>query len=128
METKKSWKRFWVGGWLLILFLFLCVIFLSASPLFAQKQGLSKFSGKDIIPGRYIVVLRDHVQDPAFAAGTMARSHRFSVDHVYSRALKGFSAKFSNAALRVLERNPDVASIEPDRRVYAVAQTIPTGV
>jgi subtilisin family serine protease len=84
--------------------------------------------GKDIIPGHYIVVLRDHVQDPAFVAEKIARYHRFTLGHVYRRALKGFSARIPDVRLEAIARDPDVAFIEPDRWVHVVQQTIPTGV
>lgn len=128
MKIKKIWMRLEKSGSLLILLLFLTVIFLSASAAFARKQGQPKRVDRDIIPGRYIVVLRDHVQDPAFVAEDIARYHRFSLGHVYKKALKGFSARIPDALLVAVATDPDVAFIEPDRWVYAVGQEIPTGV
>ncbi len=128
MKMRKSWKGLKKSGSLLMLFLFFCIFSLSASAAFAQNQGLPKRMGKDIIPGHYIVVLRDYVQDPAFVAEKIARYHRFTLGHVYKRALKGFSARIPDVRLEAVARDPDVAFIEPDRWVYAVQQTIPTGV
>jgi subtilisin family serine protease len=128
MKMRKSLKGLRKSRSLLMLFLFFCVLSVSASAAFAQMQGLPKRMGNDIIPGHYIVVLRDHVQDPDFVAENIARYHRFTLGHVYKRALKGFSARIPGARLEAVARDPDVAFIEPDRWVYAVQQTIPTGV
>src|SRR5262249_26520712 len=50
------------------------------------------------------------------------------LQHIYTAALKGFSARVPEAALALLESDPDVAYVEPDRYVEAFAQTLPTGI
>ena len=63
--------------------------------------------------GRYIVTLRDSVSDPA----AVARAHsRFGahVSHVYSHALKGYSASLPQALLTMLASDSRVQSIERD--------------
>jgi subtilisin family serine protease len=63
--------------------------------------------------GRYIVTLRDSVSDPS----AVARAHaRFGarVTHVYSHALKGYSASLPQALLAVLANDPRVANVERD--------------
>ena len=77
----------------------------------------------DVIPGRYIVVLRDGVD----ASGLAAR-HGVRPDVTYGHALNGFAGAVSPAALARLRADPNVAFIEPDRIVTAFDQTLPTGV
>ncbi|UCD80046.1 MAG: S8 family serine peptidase [Desulfobacterales bacterium] len=101
---------------------------LTASLSIAQRDKPRQITEQVVAPDRYIVRLRDYVQDPPAAAHDLARRHRFAVGHVYRRVLRGFSARMPQAVARILERHPDVAYIEPDRKYYAIAQTLPTGV
>ena len=78
--------------------------------------------------GRYIVTLRSDVADPGAEASALGRAHRFTADHVYQYALKGFSAAIPGSALAGLRRNPLVVSIELDQPVQADAQTMPPGI
>ena len=81
------------------------------------------------LPGRYIVVFNDNVPDPAAAAAELGRARGFTVNHVYQFALKGFSATLPDAALAALQRNPQVAYIEPDQYAEAFDHiTDPTGI
>ena len=119
----------------LLLSLFLCVILITALPASAKEQENPKKPDKpdkDIIPGQYIVVLRDSVQDPDFSAGEVAKRHRFNLDGVYTKALKGFYARIPDSAVEAVAQDPDVASVEPDRMVYTaqqvLPQVVPTGV
>lgn len=77
----------------------------------------------DIVPGRYIVVLRDGVDASEFAA-----RHGVRPDVTYGHALNGFAGALSPAALARLGAGPEVLLIEPDRIVTAFDQTLPTGV
>lgn len=77
----------------------------------------------DVIPGHYIVVLRESVDASAFAAG-----HGLRPDVTYGHALNGFAASLSPAAVARLQSDPSVMSVEPDRIVSITDQTIPTGV
>ena len=81
-----------------------------------------------VVPGRYIVVLRDDVGDPRAAANALARTHGLGLGLVYSSALKGFSASIPERALDALARDPRIDYIEADQWVQAFAQTVPTGV
>lgn len=77
--------------------------------------------------GQYIVVLHDGA--PAAAvAGEHARRYGASVGHVYSHALQGYSARLSDAAVRRLAADPQVAWVQPDGEVSIDAQTTPTGI
>ena len=74
------------------------------------------------IPDRYIVVFEeDAVRDVPAAAAEMARMHGARLDHVYERALKGFSAVMSEGRARALARDPRVAWVEEDGEVQLVA-------
>lgn len=77
-----------------------------------------------MVADSYIFVFRDHVapgQTRAVAeqAAANAGGH---VTHVYSHAIKGFSAKMSaTAAARLAANNPNIASYEADKIVRIVA-------
>ena len=62
-------------------------------------------------------------------ARAVAQEYGLGITHVYDAALAGFAAQVPNeAALRRLQRDPRVASVEPDRRVEAFADDFPLGV
>lgn len=77
---------------------------------------------------RYIVVFEDTVANPAAVADEMARQHGFSAELVYQHALKGFAATIPVGRVEALARDPRVAFVEADQLVWALAQTVPTGV
>ncbi len=84
-----------------------------------------------VVPGRYIVVLRDDVADARAAALALAATHGLDLRFIYTAALKGFSAGFSEQAAAALARDPRVDFVEPDRTVslFAHAGTAtPTGI
>ena len=58
----------------------------------------------------------------------LERRHGFRADHVYSATVRGFAARLSARQIDELEQNPDVAMVEPDGTMSAVAQTVPWGV
>jgi subtilisin family serine protease len=69
------------------------------------------------IPGEYIVTFASSVSDSRGLANALLSQHGGSLRHVYSAALKGFSANLSDAAVAALVRNPQIARIEPDALV-----------
>ncbi len=69
----------------------------------------------DVIPGRFIITLRDGVNPSAVAAEHGARP-----DFVYSRVLNGFAGPISEAARSGLMRDARVLRIEPDGIARAV--------
>jgi len=75
------------------------------------------------IPGRYIVVLKQGV-----APGAVAKKHGVAPDVAYKSALNGFAGPASAKQAKGLAKDPRVLSVEPDRVVRALAQTLPTGV
>jgi CSLREA domain-containing protein len=78
----------------------------------------------DIIPGRYIVVLKKSGSPSAVAARQGLRPQV-----VYESAVRGFAGSFSDKAIRRLRADPSVLLVEPDR-VATVddAQTLPFGI
>jgi len=79
----------------------------------------AKTSSADI-PGQYVVVFESSVANPGQQAQALARRHNGSVGFVYEHALKGFSIQAPAQAAEALKKNPMIASVEPDRRVYAI--------
>ena len=69
------------------------------------------------IPGRYIVVFKDSVGNPAAESNGMARAAGGQLLHVYTSAIKGFAATLPAAALPGLRNNPNVDYIEQDQTV-----------
>ena len=64
----------------------------------------------------------------AGAVQDLERRRGFRAEHVYSAALRGFSARLSAAQIAELENDPNVAAVEPDGEMSAIAQTIPWGI
>lgn len=83
------------------------------------------FAASSPIPGRYIVVFKDSVTNPAAETAKLMRDLHGQVHHTYSTALKGFAATLPNAALPSLRNNPLVASIEQDQTVALNQVTSP---
>jgi len=87
-----------------------------AAKLAAARQAAP--GGADRIPGQYIVVLKDDVQDVRGLAKRLLTEHGASPRFTYDGAIKGFSFKLpEQAAARAaaaLARNPQVAYVEQD--------------
>jgi subtilisin family serine protease len=64
----------------------------------------------------------------AAAVQALEARQGFVADHVYSAALRGFSARLSARQIADLEDDPSVAFIEPDGEMHAIAQTLPWGI
>ena len=73
----------------------------------------------EVIPGQYIVVFKSDVADPAAKAKGKAIHHAAKLQHTYTKALRGFAAELSPAAVAALRADPDVDFIEPDQIVRA---------
>src|SRR5256886_5188044 len=71
------------------------------------------------VPGQYIVVFHDAVADPTALARQLVTRAGGSLLYVYTRAIKGFSARLSSAAVDVLRLNPAVAYVEADQVMRA---------
>ncbi len=99
-------------------FLLVMSVLLAGAPARATRPAL----------GRYIVVLKDSVSDPASVARQQAVAYGAELRFVYRFALKGYSAAVPTDRLAQLERDPRVAFVSRDRAVHAVGQSLPTGV
>lgn len=75
----------------------------------------------------YIVVLHDAADAHALAA-QHGRAHGFTPEHLYTHALRGYSARMSATAAARLAANPAVQFVQPDGVVTTMAQTMPTGI
>lgn len=62
----------------------------------------------------YIVVLKDSVNSPGAVAASHSRDHGARVGHVYSHALKGYSAAMSDTAASRVLNDPRVSYVELD--------------
>ena len=82
-------------------------------------ESLGSIFAPDVGSGRYIVVFRDDVADPAGAARDLVTALGGSLLHTYTSAIKGFAALLPATALPALRANPLVASVEDDQVVRA---------
>jgi subtilisin family serine protease len=73
--------------------------------------------GKDGIPGRYIVVLKDGGPFVRERAGAVFHRRPGSVTFEYTTLLRGFAAELTNPEVEQLRRDPDIAYIEQDQTV-----------
>ncbi len=64
----------------------------------------------------------------AGATQAFERRHGFRADHVFSAAIRGFSAALTARQIADLENDPMVSYIEPDGVMTTVAQTLPWGI
>ena len=78
---------------------------------------------QNVIPGEYIVVLKNGVR-----ALDVANAHALQPKRLYAHALNGFAGKIPDAKLAALKNDPRVALLEADVKVFAYAQSQPTGI
>ena len=76
----------------------------------------------EAIAGRYIVVFKAGISDPAGKAKSKALRHGAKLRHTYTKAIPGFAAELSSEAVAALRADPDVDFIEADQ-VMRVATT-----
>ncbi|QUC20980.1 uncharacterized protein UV8b_05221 [Ustilaginoidea virens] len=84
------------------------------APLIAAKDASA------IVPGRYIVKLKDEVGASAF--DDAVKSATGPVHHVYEDVIKGFATSVDEAGLKELQNHADVEYIEHDQVVSASAK------
>jgi subtilisin family serine protease len=82
-----------------------------------DSQATHPFAQSQPVPGRYIVVFKRDVGNPAAEAANHVRDAGGQLHHVYSTALKGFAATLPEAALAGIRNNPLVDYIEQDQTV-----------
>lgn len=79
------------------------------APLSAEDGPSFSSAASDVIPGRFIVTLRDGASPAAVAS-----AYGVSPDYVYTAALNGFAGEMSEAARSGLLRDARVVRVEPD--------------
>ncbi|MFG2061866.1 S8 family serine peptidase [Micromonospora sp. NPDC048871] len=90
-----------------------------ADPARAEVRGSE---GTGVVPGRYIVVLKDRKAGYSAAralASKLAQQHGGSVRQVYEKALVGYSAAMNQGQADKVAADPAVAYVEPVRRLSA---------
>jgi aqualysin 1 len=83
---------------------------------------------RDVIPGQYIVVLKEEIREPTAVAREHAQRHGAQVLHTYQHALKGYAARIPEQRLEKLRAEERVDYVELDQRVHATAQRLPWGI
>ena len=79
-------------------------------------------------PGRYIVVLKDRVGHPKAVAAKQAHRYEAETTYVYRSALTGYAATIPAGQVDSVRADDQVAYVERDRTVSALAQTLPWGI
>ncbi len=81
------------------------------------------------IPNDYIVVMKDDFLSSVQSLAGEAKREGAAVQHVYDHALPGFTIKVPNdKVLEAIVENPEVDYVQPDVKVKAFIQSLPTGV
>ena len=84
------------------------------------------------IPNQYIVVLKDNNQLSSSSIKSLASEatkQGAALRHIYDHVLGGFAIKVPNEkALEAILKIPQVAYVEPDIKVKAFVQSLPTGI
>jgi subtilisin family serine protease len=84
-----------------------------------SMQGPNRAVAGAAITDRYIVVLRDSVEDVPRAATRLLKAANARVDRTFGKAIKGFSADMPEQLAVAIAASPLVAAVEPDRVVEA---------
>lgn len=93
----------------------------------AAPAASHPYAASQPITGRYIVVLKDSVANPAAEAANLTRGPGVQLHHTYSSAIKGFAASLPAAALQGIRNNPNVDYIEQDQTVSLNETEMQTG-
>jgi subtilisin len=99
----------------------------SAAPGDGEQQAAAEKSAGQVVPGRYIVVLKDDA-DAQNVAEAHSRRLGVEVTSTYQHALRGYAAKIPSARLSEVKADPRVQFVQADRTAVALDQTMPTGV
>ncbi len=89
----------------------------TAEPVPSLSQGQSGSR----IPGQYIIVFKEGVTDAPGLARRLTAANGGSLLFTYEHAIKGFAAKLPDAAATALRNNPNVAYVEQDQVMRAIA-------
>ena len=103
--------------------LFLGFIALFAFSLPGTSLGQDRTPRGERIPNQYIVVLKDSVENVDAAENDLVGKVRGVRLSSYRSAIKGFSARFSEAELAGIASDPRVAFVSEDREVFILNST-----
>ncbi|MFY1632840.1 S8 family serine peptidase [Solwaraspora sp. WMMB335] len=87
-------------------------------PVPAKAPGLFGATASSVIKDSYIVVFKDTKAQPTEVganAAALTRRYGGTVSHTYTRAIRGFAARMSQAQATSLATNPAVAYVEQNR-------------
>ena len=114
----------------LLLTVALATTLTSAGLALAQVPTPSQDQGppEGVIPGQYIVVFKDEVQNPTAVAREHAQRHGAEALFTYQHSIKGYAARFPEGRLDEVRTDEQVAYVESDETAYAQAQTLPWGI
>ena len=90
----------------------------SAAPAL-RKSPETRSGRREIIPGRYVVVLRPGHGARLPRVAARAGTDGATVTQRFTHTIHGFAAHMSAAAARSLSHDPAVAYVEPDQRFHA---------
>jgi len=99
-----------------------------AAPTDTARGAVMGAGRPDAVAGDYIVVFKDTAVARSAVSGkasSLAAKHAGRIGHVYTAALRGFSATFTPEAARRLAADPAVAYVEQDSLVYAIGTQSP---
>jgi subtilisin family serine protease len=94
------------------------------------KSGSEPPKGKEDtrIPGHYIVIFEDSVEQPGNLAEVQVEQKDGELGFIYRYGIKGYSAELSRADVEALREDPRVKYVAPDRKIELHAQSIPAGI
>jgi len=98
------------------------------TPANAAEGSVIGAGRPDAVAGSYIVVLKDGAVSSTGVrtkASSLATKHSGRIGHVYSAALRGFSANLTAQEARRMAADPSVAYVEQDSLVHADATQSP---
>jgi subtilisin family serine protease len=104
------------------------MLFAVVAAMVFLSAGMALTQPSDDASGRYIVVLKNGVDNPAQAADEISRRNNAEVGFVYRNAIKGFSAVVPNSRVAEVRSDSRVDYVEKDGTMRAVAQTLPWGI
>jgi subtilisin family serine protease/PKD repeat protein len=84
------------------------------------QPSLSATPAGEVVPGQYIIVLRESVTDVQTVAREIAARHSGALRFTYTHALKGFTLNVSAEAAALIAADPRVAYVEQDKVVRAI--------
>jgi subtilisin family serine protease len=104
-----------------------------ASPVFSAPGEIRITQGAESVADSYIVVFKDGVAARSGQAGLsvsqhavdLATRHGATAQHFYEHALQGFAARMTAEAALAMSRDPRVAFIEQNARVWAFTTQSP---